>query len=530
MECPARILVVDDEREVGVFFKRLFERKGYKVALALNGRQATAALRSFPFHVALVDLKLPDTDGLSLLQEIKSCQPGCEAIIMTGYSTTRTAVKAMQLGAYDYIEKPFEDISEIEVLIEKALSFSTVDEENKVKLSASEWYPTASRLGIVVGHSQVMNNLFSLAYKIARRDVNILIQGETGVGKEVLARFIHAASHRAGAPFVAVNCGALPENILESELFGHERGAFTGAVAQKRGIFELANGGTLFLDEIGEASPSIQVKLLRVLETGEFMRVGGEKVFKTNVRIIAATNVDLEQAVKDNLFRKDLFYRLDVIRLVIPPLRDRKEDIPALIAHFLRTFNNHELPYQVRISPEASEILTNYSWPGNIRELVNVLRQAAILCDGHRIEPRHLPARLKLKPEAVCSSQTLENEQREGDLVSRLEKLLSLSESWVGSTEKELQKAWVLVKNLEKIITERMAQKGTACSGLFTLGQMEKELIRQAVICSRGNLSLAAKFLGIGRSTLYRKLRKLGGSKEGFELWDILRPGQKSRN
>jgi len=512
---------VDDDREIGTFFKRLLERKGYKVTVAFDGRQARAVVKASPFHGALVDLKLPDTDGLSLLQEIKSSQPWCEVLIMTGYSTTRTAVKAIQLGAYDYIEKPFEDIAQIEELIEKALRFGAVEKESKIRLSASEWSHIASQLGIVVGSSQVMHNLFSLAYKIARKEVNILIQGETGVGKEVLARFIHAASHRAAFPFVAVNCGALPENILESELFGHEKGAFTGAVWQRKGIFELANRGTLFLDEIGEASPSIQVKLLRVLETGEFMRVGGERPVKTDVRIIAATNADLEQAVQDNLFRKDLFYRLDVIRLVVPPLRERKEDIPTLINHFLQAFRNQEQRQKIEISPEAAEILINYSWPGNVRELANVIRQAAILCEGTLIEPHHLPSRLRAMLRHICPVKTLRDEQKiEEDLIGGLEKLVGQEKSWRMATEKELQKAWFLLKSLERGILESIAQKGVVWPAFLSLEEMEKELIRQAVIYSRGNLSLAAKALGIGRSTLYRKLKEIGAVINEFESID----------
>src|SRR6185369_14718568 len=238
----------------------------------------------------------------------------------------------------------------------------------------------ASGVGFQVGNSPLMRQMVSLAYKVASKDISVLIQGKTGTGKEVLARFIHAASGRADQAFIPVNCGALPENLLESELFGHEKGAFTGANQTRRGIFELANHGTLLLDEIGDASPQIQVKLLRVLETGEFMRVGGGKPIKTDVRVIAATNVDLEEAIREKTFREDLFYRLNVVRIEIPPLRARADDIPLLAEHFVRLYNP-----DLRLSQGALRLLRNYSWPGNIRELANVMRRAAVMCTGDTI-------------------------------------------------------------------------------------------------------------------------------------------------
>ena len=263
-----KILIIDDEVDVGIFFKRLLQKKGYQLTVAVNGVEATKALKETTFNVAMVDLKLPDTDGLTLLQQIKSVQPACEVIIMTGYSTTRTAVKAIQLGAFDYLEKPFDDIDAVENLIMKALEYGVLVCDGK-PISA-DWAPIAEKIGFQVGVSPAMQKLVSIAYKIAKKNINVLIQGETGTGKEVLARFIHAASNRADQVFIPVNCGALPENLLESELFGHEKGSFTGAGSMRRGIFEMANRGFLFLDEVGESSPSIQVKLLRVLETGEF--------------------------------------------------------------------------------------------------------------------------------------------------------------------------------------------------------------------------------------------------------------------
>lgn len=396
MSC-IQILIIDDETDVCTFFRRLLTKKGYVVTTATNEPEALHALAENRFSVALVDLKLPDTDGLTLLQAIKARQPACEVIIMTGYSTVKTAVTAMQQGAYEYLEKPFDDIGEIEALIARAVTQG--DPQRQGGEVRDEWAGVAGAVGFQVGSSPMMRRLASLAYKMAGKNITVLIQGKTGTGKEVLAHFIHAASSRADGAFIPVNCGALPENLLESELFGHERGAFTGANQARRGIFELANHGTLLLDEIGDASPMIQVKLLRVLETGEFMRVGGERPIKTDVRVIAATNVDLEEAIREKTFREDLYYRLNVVRLEIPSLQQRNEDIPLLAAHFARQFNP-----RAQLSPGALRLLQNHSWPGNIRELANVMRRAVVMCSDDTILPTHLNDRFQTA--SVTSANT----------------------------------------------------------------------------------------------------------------------------
>jgi len=304
----SRILVVDDEIEIGEFFTFLLEPYFYKVTVAVNGVQAREAFKK-PYDLAIIDLKLPDTDGITLLRELKELQPDCETIIMTGYSTVKSAVEAIQLGAFDYIEKPFSDLSELEAVINQALNRSTVKNETY----SEERNQAFESVGLITRHSEEMRRLLLVAEKLAKKDVTILIRGETGTGKDVLAHFIHAMSPRAEKPFLAINCGALSENLLESELFGHEKGAFTGASGQKKGIFELAHHGTLFLDEIGDASNSIQVKLLRVLETGEILRIGGQKPIHVDVRILTATNANLEELIKLKRFREDLFYRLEVV-------------------------------------------------------------------------------------------------------------------------------------------------------------------------------------------------------------------------
>ncbi len=384
-----RILVVDDEIEIGEFFTFLLEPYHYKVTVAVNGAQAREAIKE-SYHLAIIDLKLPDTDGIALLRELKSLQPDCESIIMTGYSTVKSAVEAIQLGAFDYIEKPFSDLSELESVISQALNRSTVKNE-----TFEQGNRVLASVGLVTGPSEEMRRLLLVAEKLAKKDVTILIRGETGTGKDVLAHFIHAISSRADKPFLAVNCGALPENLLESELFGYEKGAFTGASNQKKGIFELAHRGTLFLDEIGDASNSIQVKLLRVLETGELLRLGGQKPIHVDVRILAATNANLEELMRLKRFREDLFYRLEVVTLTLPPLRDRKEDILFLTEHFMaRHFPPGRVP---SLSTEALNILKSYNWPGNIRELANMIAKIAAVCDSTVILPEHLPLNISKK-------------------------------------------------------------------------------------------------------------------------------------
>lgn len=388
----ARILVVDDEVEMGNFFKFFLESKNHEIMVAENGLQARETLKEY-FHLVLLDLKLPDTDGITLLKEIKTRYPTSEVVIMTGYSTVKSAVEAIQLGAYDYLEKPFDDLDALEAIIERALSRALARRELRDDEELTRRKQVLKSVGFVAGRSEKMQRLLTIAEKLATKNITILIRGETGTGKEVLARYIHAVSSRSEQNFLAINCGAFTESILESELFGHEKGAFTGAVSQHKGIFELANHGTLFLDEIGEAAPPIQVKLLRVLETGEIFRVGGEKPIRVDTRVIAATNAPLEKLVAEKKFREDLFYRLDVVTLVLPPLRERREDIPLLAEHFLKKHYGKERP--LRLSTEVVGALTNYNWPGNIRELANVIAQAAAVCDGHTVLMEHLPSKIR---------------------------------------------------------------------------------------------------------------------------------------
>ncbi len=385
-----RVLIIDDEVEVGNFFKFFLEdEKGYRVTVTNSGREARDVLREIPFDLALVDLKLPDANGIELLKEIKAVNPRCEVIIMTGYSTVKSAVEAIKLGAYDYLDKPFSELDELEATIDGALAVSTGHRKEIPEIEK-----LAADFGIIMGANSPLSQILAVARKIAGRNITVLIEGETGTGKEILARFIHANSPRANNPFIAVNCSAFTETLLESELFGHEKGSFTGASYTRRGIFEVADRGTLLLDEIGEASPSIQAKLLRVLETGEFMRVGGEKPVRVDVRVIASTNVDLEKAAREGAFREDLFYRLDVVSLTLPPLRERPGDILALVNYFMQKYLPEEEREITSFTPAAREMMLDYDWPGNVRELSNVVARAVALRDGYSIGVNTLPEKI----------------------------------------------------------------------------------------------------------------------------------------
>ncbi len=501
---PINVLIIDDEESVCNFFRRLLDRKGCRTVTAVSESEALRALESSPFQVAMVDLKLPDTDGLTLLKHIKRKQPNCEVIIMTGFSTIKTAVKAMQMGAYQYVEKPFDDIKQVEWLIQEAAASAS---QGKQK-DEEEWSQFARAQGFLVGNTPAMRRLASLAYRLARKDISILVQGETGTGKEVLARFIHATSHRAEQMFIPINCGALSDNLLESELFGHERGSFTGAGSMRRGIFELANNGTLFLDEVGEASLAIQVKLLRVLETGEFMRLGGEKMVHSDVRVISASNVDLEQAMLGREFREDLFYRLNVVKLEIPPLRARQEDIPMLAEHFVR-----QLDPQLSVSPEINQMLCAYDWPGNIRELANTMRQAVALCDGPKILPKHFAGKLAVnRPRPMAVPQGIGRPQpattNDPPPLDSFWEHYGKPEVLEQLSGGELTQLLHSLRGLEESLCSVMRKKGITSVASECLKDSEAASIKRTLVQHRWNITETARALGIARNTLHRKIKK----------------------
>ncbi|RLG20560.1 sigma-54-dependent Fis family transcriptional regulator [Candidatus Micrarchaeota archaeon] len=386
MKREVNILVVDDEEIVRSSLVDWLREDGYHAEAAENGFEALEKLKEKPWDIALVDLKMPKMDGLELMERMKKLKPDIQVIIITAYATVHTAVQAMKMGAYDYLVKPFNP-EEISLLINRLIeSQELVKEISYLRKELAKQY----QFHDLISKSPKMQKIFEFARTVAKSNSNILILGESGTGKELLARAIHNESLRAAGPFVAVSCVALPETLLESELFGHEKGAFTDAVTQKKGKFELAHGGTLFLDEIGDISPKLQLNLLRVLQEKEFTRVGGTKPIRVDVRIIAATNRDLKKAVEEGKFRDDLYYRLNVISIQIPPLRERKEDIPLLVHHFIEKFNI-ELGKRVeKISEEALKTLMKYDWPGNIRELENVIERAMVITKGTLIKPEDI--------------------------------------------------------------------------------------------------------------------------------------------
>jgi len=385
----SKILVVDDEEKVCWAFEQFLREEGYTPLIASSAQEALEKVTKEKPDLVIMDIRMPgQLDGLAALAEVKKLDPEVYVIIMTAYGTMQTAIEAMQSGAYDYVIKPL-DLDQVSVVIQKALRSQRSSRE--LTLLRSEVMGRYQRDNII-GRSSQMQDIYKLIGTLTTNDVTVLIEGETGVGKELVAKAIHYNSFRKDRPFITVNCVALTETLLESELFGHEKGAFTGAVSEKQGKFEVVRDGTLFLDEIGDISHNTQTKLLRVLDDGEFERVGSNKTLRMSARIIAATNRDLTAVVKAGRFREDLYYRLRVFSIHIPPLREHKEDIPLLIRHFV-DMSNRELNRQIKgIDPGAMELLLTHNWPGNVRELENVIKSAAVLCRGGVILPEHLPA------------------------------------------------------------------------------------------------------------------------------------------
>ena len=383
------ILIVDDEKNYPLILSAILEDEGYETLTANSGREALEKLRNSDVDLVLTDMKMPSMDGIELLEKIKRIDSELPVIMMTAYGTVEKAVEAMQKGAYNYILKPFDNDSLV-LYVNKAVSLYRVIKENRrLRDAVTSQY----RFDNIIGKSKPMQNVFETIRKVAPATANVLIEGESGTGKELVAKSIHFNSPRKNNDFVAVNCSALSESLLESELFGHEKGAFTGAVSMKKGRFELADGGTLFLDEIGELSQTLQVKLLRVIQEKVFERVGGEKSVSVNIRLIAATNKDLKKEMEAGRFREDLFYRLNVIRIHLPPLRKRREDIHLLTQHFIEKYAHErisKIPVK-GIDQEVKRLFYEYGWPGNVREFENVIERAMILCPSETMQVSDLP-------------------------------------------------------------------------------------------------------------------------------------------
>ena len=454
-----RLLIIDDDPAHLKVVAAALERKGYDVTSAPDGESGIEELENSSFDLVLTDLMMPGIDGMGVLNHVVAHCPQTICIILTGHATIKGAVEAVKIGAFDYMTKPV-TASELWVNVEKALKFRDLKEENvRLKQQLRKRYSQKN----IIGTSQAIQKIFSLIEKVADTDSTVLINGPSGTGKELIARAIHYDSSRSDKPLVIINCGAIPEALLESELFGHEKGSYTGAHKARIGRFELANGGTIFLDEIGEMSPSLQVKLLRVLQDQRFERVGGTKTVHVDVRIIAATNKNLTAAINDGTFREDLYYRLNVIPIKVPSLTQRRSDIPLLINHFLKKFQKGQKEKIEGFSPEANDALMEYNWPGNIRELENVVKRITILCENEVADFADLPEHIQ---------QFSLSAQDNGGLI--FEEGLSLDKA---------------VKNYERKLI---------------LGAMEK---------SDGVKTKAAKLLKIKRTTLVEKIKKQNLSK-----------------
>jgi len=377
------ILIVDDEKNYLVVLEALLAPEGFEIATSSSAIDALSLIRNSDLDLVIADMKMPGMTGMELLEECKKLKPELPVIIMTAYGTIETAVEAMKKHAYDFITKPFQN-EQLKLTVKKALENYRLIKENKL---LSEALTDRFRHGNIIGKSKPILKIYDIIDKVAQSKASVLISGPSGTGKELIAKAIHYGGPRKDRPFISVNCGALTETLLESELFGHEKGAFTGAVAMRKGRFELADGGTLFLDEVGEMTPALQVKLLRVLQEMEFERVGGTRAINVDVRILSASNRNLKEDVAQNLFREDLFYRLNVIDIEVPSLRERLDDIPLLVSHFIKKYSEEVTQTDIKLSPEVWKAFYAYAWPGNVRELENIIERGMVLNSGGGASP-----------------------------------------------------------------------------------------------------------------------------------------------
>lgn len=462
----SKILLIDDDPGIIDTLARVLTDEGYEVAIEKRGDDGIARAAKDSFNVVVTDLKLPGLNGLDLVRQMHAARPRLPIILITAFGTTQTAIEATKFGAYDYLLKPF-DIQKLLDLVQRAVNSNRLMSE-PVMLGE----PGAAR-DAIVGQSAAMQGIYKEIGRVAAKPVNVLIRGETGTGKELIARAIYQNSDRANAPFVAINCAAIPETLLESELFGHERGAFTGATAQRIGRFEQASRGTIFLDEIGDMTPGTQVKLLRVLQEKCIQRLGGRETIPVDVRVLAATHHDLETAIREKLFREDLYYRLNVVMIALPPLRQRKEDIPELVRYFLSKYGPELGNASPSIHAEAMEFLQAHSWPGNVRELENAIRKSLLRAQGYTVNVDHV--RAALNREALPGSPSSQSlAEYIGDLLGA-------------------------------------AQRGeTSDVHARVLESAEREIFRQSIELAHGNQAKAARWLGVSRITMKAKLVQFG--------------------
>jgi two-component system nitrogen regulation response regulator GlnG len=465
-----KILIVDDDADIRRAFRRNLESSALQVVEAGDGPQAIRQVAAERPDLVIMDIRMGTGNGLEVLRKLRGLDPRLLVIMMTAYGTTQTAIEAMKLGAYDYLLKPL-DLPKLKALIASALK--TAHDMRRVvsyePLLSKEDYAEG-----IVGSGEPMQYVFKLIGQVAQSDATVLITGESGTGKELVARAIYHHSRRAEQPFMAINCAAIPENLLESELFGHERGAFTGAAEQRIGRFEQGHEGTIFLDEIGDMPLATQTKILRVLQNGEFQRVGGNQTIRVDVRVLAATNKEPEKLVAEKKFREDLYYRLNVVRIHLPPLRERREDIPILLDYFLQRLSNEDgvLKKVKRVTPQALEVLEKYNWPGNVRELENAISRAAVIGRGDSIFPEDLPLDIREPKRIAVPPKQIEQ-----------------------TVEAAVSSLFALARNDPK---------------LKIIAAVERELIVRALAETNGNQLKAAKLLGMTRATLRKRIEKFG--------------------
>lgn len=474
-----KILIADDDESMRFFLSEMLKKEGYLFETAVDGGDALSKIKRSSFNIAIVDLKMPKLSGMELLSEIKKVSPETVVIIITAHGTRNIAIEAIERGAYDYFTKPF-DVNEMRIVIKRAVEKIGLQKEIKnLKESLSERYG----LGNIIGDSLPMQKVYDLVRKIADTDITVLITGESGTGKELIAQTIHYTSNRKDKPFIKVNCAAIPETLLEEELFGHEKGAFTGAHQQKPGKFEIANNGTVFLDEIGDMTLSTQTKILRVIQEREFERIGGIKPIKVDVRLIAATNMDLMKAISEGRFRAELYYRLNVMPIHLPPLRERQGDIPLLIEHFIKKYNKRFNKNVKGVMPEAGNILLKYNWPGNIRELENLIQRGVVLAKEEIDSEIIISSLPKLNPAIPITNPPTSPFAKGGQSGIKEE----------GDKEKLVAEALPMLKKVEK-----------------TKEDLEKEMILEALKMEKWRREETAKRLKISRKSLHNKMKKYG--------------------
>jgi two-component system nitrogen regulation response regulator GlnG len=483
-----KLLLIDDEADVQYSFRRIFDSPEIELTTANSGEEGLRVLSRCQPDLVIMDVRMGGINGLETLRRLRQADARLPVIMMTAYGTTQTAIEAMKLGAYDYLLKPF-DVPKLKQIIHSALKAARAMKQvvSYEPLLESEDYDVG-----IVGRSEQMQNVFKLVGQLAGSDATALITGESGTGKELVARAIYHHSKRNGQPFLAINCAAIPENLLESELFGHEKGAFTGATAQRIGKFEQCDRGTIFLDEIGEMSLATQAKILRVLQSGTFERVGGNQPIKVDVRVIAATNKELEQAVSARQFREDLFYRLNVVRIMIPPLRERRGDIRLLVDYFLKKFAREQEQPPKSISTEALDTLESHAWPGNVRELENVIQRALVVSKGDVLLLDNLPPHLSIERPPVAADGTVPDQSAPAESGKAVE---GMPTDW---------------PSVARLLFHWARQDGR----LKIIPAVERELIIHALRETRGNQVQAAKMLGITRATLRKRVEKFNIKQE----------------